>query len=371
MGHIFRKAGYRTPYRGKWHLTRYKDQNRKDKLIDYGFEGWKSPDAPFGGPPYCGDVLDPIYSSQACRWLRNKDNHKDPWFMVCSLVNPHDIGAFPRYYPHRKLKSIKIDSPPPNWTDDLSGKPRAHKEFQERMQKMSGYIDVDNPDHWRRYMDYYVRCLEDVDENIGDVLDALEKSGQRDNTLVIFTADHGEMAGSHKLRNKGCFVYEENMRIPLIFSMPGVVPAGATSDALVSNVDIFPTLTAMFGISGLPYMAGRDFSRVFGDTGMNGSREEIIFHNDWEIVFKVNKGAPGQALYSSPAHIRCIRDREWKYAYYFAPGRDEVEHELYNIKDDPLEMKNLANDAGYISRRKELFDRLMEQERQFDNDFEI
>jgi len=373
MGHIFRDAGYRTPYRGKWHLTRRKDMNKKDKLIDYGFEGWRSPDAPFGGPPFWGYVFDQYYATQAAVWLKDKNNHKQPWFLTCSLVNPHDVGAWPRYYPASRLKRIRSKSTPPNWDDDLEGKPACHREFQRSMERIAGRIDLDDPDQWRRYLDHYIRCVEDVDENIGDVLDALEKSGQKDNTIVVFTSDHGEMAGSHKLRNKGCFAYEENMRVPLIVAAPGVTPAGSTSDAFVNNVDILPTLAAMAGIGDrVSYSAGVDFSGVLANPDDEGKRKDIVFHNDWEIVYKVNKGKAGaRSFYKNPSHIRCIRDREWKYAFYFSPANDDVEHELYNLKNDPLEMKNLADDPGYIDKRKELHEKLFEQERIFIKEYKV
>ncbi len=369
LGHIFGRAGYRTPYRGKWHLTRKKDRNEDDALIDYGFEGWKAPEAPFGGPPYNGALMDPVYARQACDWLLDENNHKQPWFLVCSLVNPHDICGYPRYYPQRKLRHIRTDAPPDNWTDDLSTKPGAQLEYQRRYRSVGGGIDVENPDAWCRYLDYYIHCLEDVDRNIGMVLDALDRSGQRDNTIVVFTSDHGEMAGSHRLRTKGCFAYEEVINVPLIFCWPDRIPAGVSTQAMASNVDIMPTLAGMAGLTSLPYLPGRNLITVLENPDKAEVREEVIFHTDWEIQFTVFKDAGAKAIYDNPAHIRCLRDKEWKYSYYFAPGSDEVEYELYNMKDDPLEMTNLANDQGYQKRMKQMHERLMEQERKLEEDF--
>lgn len=371
MGHIFRGAGYRTPYRGKWHLTRKFDQNNKDPLIDYGFEGWKRPDAPFGGPPYNGAIIDPVYARQAVEWLLNSENHKQPWFLTCSLVNPHDICAYPRYYPHTKLFPAKTEKPPDNWTDDLSTKPRAQLEHQKNYIKLGGPLDVTNPDAWRKYLDYYIHCQESVDLNIGKVLDALERSGQVANTIVVFTADHGEMGGSHRLRTKGCFAYEEVMNVPLIFSWPGHLSEGAKAGALASNVDVIPTLAAMAGLSSLPYLAGLDLSPALKSPDSGDVRDHIIYHTDWEVAFKIGKSSDERSLYSAPAHIRSIRDRDWKYAYYFSQGRKEVEHELYNLKNDPLEMTNLANDAGYLTKRNEMYERLMEREKKLVAEFKL
>ncbi len=362
LGHVFSKAGYRTPYRGKWHLTRKADRNKKDPLSDYGWEGWKPPEAPFGGPPYNGQLMDPVYAGQAVEWLANPVHHKQPWFLVCNLINPHDICAFPRYYPLERLRAIRTPEPPANFTDDLSGKPGVQLEYQKRWAKIGGQIDVEDGDAWRRYLDYYADCEEMVDRQIGRVLDALEKSGQKDNTIVVFTSDHGEMAGSHRLRTKGNFAYEEVMKVPLIVSWPGRIPAGVNTDALASNLDVMPTLLALAGVSCCSYLAGKDLSPILKDPGSATVREDVIYHVDWEAAVTIGKDPDQTAIYEHPSHIRALRDREWKYAFYFMPGKDGGEHELYNLKDDPLEMRNLANDAGYQKKLNELRGRLLEQE---------
>lgn len=370
LGHIFQKAGYRTPYRGKWHLTRKKDQNPYDPLIDYGFEGWIPPDAPFGGPPFNGKLVDPIYTAQAVDWLLEPANHKNSWFLVCSLINPHDICAYPRFYPFSRYGAIQTPQPPPNWTDDLSTKPRCQREYQKHYVKVGGKIDLNSADAWRRYLDYYAYCLNEVDRNIGKVLDALEKSGQAHNTIVVFTSDHGEMAGSHKLRTKGCFAYEEVMNVPLIISWPTHLPAAVTTNALASNIDILPTIAELAGISLSSYTAGKSLLPILRDPQKAYVRDEIIYHADWEVELTIGKSADKTAIYNAPSHVRAIRDNEWKYALYFSPGKIDVEHELYNLKNDPLEMTNLANDPGYIRKRQEMFDRLMEREKQLLKEFE-
>ena len=76
------------------------------------------------------------------------------------------------------------------------------------------------------------------------------------------------------------------------------------------------------------------------------------------------------SAFTHPAHVRCRRDREWKYVYYFSPDHDQVEHELYHLKDDPLEMTNLANDPGYQAKRQEMLERLMEREKKLVEEFE-
>lgn len=370
LGHVFGRAGYRAPYHGKWHLTRERELFKRDPLAGYGFEEWKHPDALFGGNAYCAAMQDPLYTRRACSWLLDPDNHRRPWFMVASLVNPHDICEYPLYYPQRKLRRIRTESPPPNWTDDLSGKPAAQREFQKNYEAFAGKMDLADPDAWRRYLDYYIHCIEDMDGNLGKILDALEKSGQADNTIVIFTSDHGEMAGSHRLRTKGSFAYEEEINAPLVVSWPGRIPEGATTDAFASNVDVMPTLIELAGIENPDYMAGVSLAGALCDPGSSGPRHEVVFHQDWEMAVKIGKD-PDVPVMQSPAHIRCLRDREWKYAYYFSPYHDGVERELYNLADDPLEMDNLGNDAGRKARIKEMHERLFERERELEQEFEL
>jgi arylsulfatase A-like enzyme len=369
LGNLFRKAGYRTPYRGKWHLTRKADRNPKDALIDYGWEGWKPPEALFGGAPYNGELVDPVYAKEAAAWLSQSSRKSQPWILVCNLINPHDICAYPRYYPNEKLKAIKTKEPPANWTDDLSTKPRVQLEYQKRYEKIGGPIGVNSADAWRRYLDYYIECEEMVDKQIGRVLDALEKSGQKENTIIVFTADHGEMGGSHKLRTKGNFAYEEVMNVPLIFCWPGRLPAGVVTEAMASNVDVMPTLAALAGISNGSYMAGKDLSPILRNPATAEARDHVLYHTDWEIELTVNKSANDNAIYRNSSHVRALRDKEWKYAYYFSPKKGNEEHELYNLKDDPLEMTNLASDSGYQKKMKEMHDRLMEQEDQLTKEF--
>lgn len=372
IGHMFQKNGYSTPYRGKWHLSRGSDRRgKKDKLGAYGFTGWKPPDSLFGGPPYSGAVQDPIYTRQAVEWLQDPDNHKRPWFLTLSLVNPHDVASFPRFYPQRKLRPIITEELPKNWNDDLSEKPGAQKEYRELYAKLGGKIAPDDVDTWRRLLDYYVFCMEDVDANLGRVLLALEQSGESDNTIVVFTSDHGEMAGSHGLRGKDTFVYEEKMKVPLIMSAPGLLPRGMATNAMSSNVDVMPTLLSLAGInSGLPYMAGHDLTPVIKESAAS-VRDEVILHHDSEIRTPTTIGDKAQSNFKHPTHIRCIRDRKYKYAYYFRPETTEREYELYNLQEDPLEMTNLANDPGYAGRKRQMHDRLIERERELESEFSL
>jgi len=249
-------------------------------------------------------------------------------------------------------------------------KPGCQREFQRIYDKLAGRMDLSSQEEWRRYLDYYIHCCQDVDANVGRVLDALARSGQRDNTIVVFTSDHGDMGGSHRLRAKGCFAYEEIMNVPLIISAGRRFGSGVETHALASNVDIFPTLASLAGIEhGRTHLPGRDLTAVLRDPDSAEVRDHVLFHSDSEIHTPSDLYKDSPDNFTHPARIRCIRDKDWKYAYYFDPGGDAVEEELYWLRDDPLEMKNLAQDPGYRQKKKVLHLRLMEEENLLSRNF--
>jgi arylsulfatase A-like enzyme len=370
LGHLFKREGYRTPYYGKWHLS-HKD-DRQQALIAYGFEDWTETDPLTGrvincgeingGGPRCGEDNDPVYARQASEWLLGPESGKGPWFLTCSLVNPHDICQYPGNYPEFKKRPMVHDRPPPNWNDDLKDKPKGHARWQFYSDLIYGRVAKNSETAWRKYLDFYAYCLEDMDKNLGTVLDALDRSGLRDNTIVAFISDHGEMGGSHGLRYKGYFAYEEEMNVPLAFSWPGRIDKGATTDALACGMDLMPTLLSLAGIHNPNYMAGVDLAPVIKDPKAS-VRDHVIFHADVDYLGPLD---------NIPLHIRCIRDHDWKYVYYFHPNKKNlVDYELYDLRDDPLEMKNLARDSGYVKKRNELHDRVMDEEQRLISEFEI
>uniref|UniRef100_UPI0030D93977 sulfatase-like hydrolase/transferase n=1 Tax=uncultured Parvibaculum sp. TaxID=291828 RepID=UPI0030D93977 len=130
----------------------------------------------------------------------------------------------------------------------LAGKPDAQRQMQKVMRLALGDIPLDRRDLWASFNNYYYNCLRDMDRHLGRVLDALDESGQSDNTIVIFMADHGEMGGVHGLRSKGGNMYREDQNVPLMIRHPDVKKAREV-EALASQLDIAPTLLALAGVS--------------------------------------------------------------------------------------------------------------------------
>src|SRR5690606_39103386 len=134
------------------------------------------------------------------------------------------------------------------YADDLSQKPWVQRADVELCNAFYGRIDPQDEAAWQRMQSYYFNCIRDVDQSIAQVLAALRASGQADNTVVVLTADHGEMSGAHRLRQKGPHMYKENTRVNFVVRHPDL-PGGVQTDALGSSVDLLPTLLEFAGVA--------------------------------------------------------------------------------------------------------------------------
>jgi arylsulfatase A-like enzyme len=245
-----------------------------------------------------------------------------------SWLNPHDIygvlSAPPP--PPQALAAARL---PGNVTDDLRLKP-----FPQRH-----YLDADQgkpfvgagSDVWRRYRAFYNGLVETVDGEIGIVLDAMKDT----TPITVFTTDHGDLGGAHGLPYKGPAMYEELVKVPLVISWPGRVRP-FRSDALVSLIDVLPTLCDLAGIDGARAADGVSLRRVLDGSEVIPRGREMIFAEYY-----------GKQSWRVP--IRMARTIRWKYVRYLGYGE-----ELYDLNNDPGELSNLANDRRYASQRVDL-----------------
>jgi arylsulfatase len=266
------------------------------------------------------------------------------------------------------------DTLPANFDDDLHTKPEAHRQWRwDQQHGMWGYIDPDDKAAWLRHLDYYVKLHQLADQSLGTVLQALDDSGAADETIVLFTSDHGDMAGSHGLRSKGPFVYDEIMRVPLYVRAPGMTTAGAKTEALATHVDLASTVCALSG-GEAPTMKGVDLSPVFTDPSAS-VRDHVLFAMDSAHTTNIQK-----TRYA----VRGFFDGRYKYARYYGVGGgfpndvlepgldiklypvdaafDDQDHELYDHDDDPHELVNLAMDRGRRQEVRERFNQLLDLE---------
>ncbi|EKF74877.1 sulfatase [Alcanivorax hongdengensis A-11-3] len=404
LGHYFREQGYYTAYKGKWHLSEIQDgpgliygnypsQNRA--LEDYGFSDYNLT-GDVHGSVWQGYIADRMVSAEACRWLLGTGQQQDkPWLLAVNFVNPHDIMFFStgekqsrsrtnpdfmaplRPAPHDPIyrKDWSSVPLPASFHDNLAGKPWCQQAYAGLVDSLYGHIDKNDAAAWLANQSYYFNCLRDVSRQVEQVLQALQESGQADNTIIVYTADHGEMAGAHGLRQKGPFAYKENSRVPLIISHPDS-RQGRNIDNLGSAVDLVPTLLGLAtegqaksetpGIDLSPVLNGQDTER---DRKGHLFAYGVTLYTDPEItralVSKGDEITPlrlmtealkelklGPALSNRGLHRGCY-DGRYKFVRYFSADSHHrpadwatlTEHndlELYDTHADPQEMVNLA-----------------------------
>ena len=275
MGTYFKAAGYDTAYIGKWHLC-YAEKDPRP----HGFEIIKAKST--GG--HDADVTD-----GALKFLAR--THDKPFLLVASFLNPHNICEWARRLAGRtqRLNCGEIGEPPaldqlPPAPFNLAppkNEPDSMTLIRRAEQVEDGPFPVGKftPDDWRKHRWGYYRMAELVDKEIGRVLEALRKAGLEENTLIVFTADHGECAGAHGFNQK-TVLYEESARVPLIVSWKGKTPA-AISDKLVNTgIDILPTLLDAAGLAMPKKLPGRSLLPLALGKEVPAWREYVVVENN-------------------------------------------------------------------------------------------
>lgn len=412
LGHMLREQGYLTAYKGKWHLSHIEQssnltygvvQPTTDALLPYGFADYNLNGDPHGSL-MTGFIYDKVTASDSVAWLQQHRSDEQPWFLAVNFVNPHDIMFYSsgvRQEQSRLRRNfLGPISPGPStglyekhwdlslprsfYAEDLSRKPWAQRADVELCNNVYGHLDPKDEQAWQGLQSYYLNCVRDVDQSIDQVLLALENGGLADDTLVILTADHGEMAGAHQLRQKGPHMYRENTRVNFIVRHPDV-GQGFTSEALGSTVDIVPTVLELAGLDAAgqaeryPQLAGVSLAESIGGASKRSARDErghlfdygVVMYLDpefteavmrdhdqvtpWAIIQEsLARGQLGPSMHNR-ALFRGIHDGRYKFARYFAAedhhtpvdfatllARNDLE--LYDTETDPDELHNLAAD---------------------------
>lgn len=324
LGGVFRRAGYETGYFGKLHLTDpLASADRQPPLNAYGFQDfWVTP----------GENEGVKYDAEAARkaaaWIAAR-NPTTPWLAVVSIINPHDL-FYANWYNDREIPQRDIQFPP-NVLDDAGGPDRPGEiQTEAGRGRKAGMLPM-TEEQRLRLMRRYAHLIERADGQLGVVLDALEKSGGWENTIVVYTSDHGEMGGSHGLINKR-FMYSESVCVPLLISWPDLYRRPVRSDLLVSHVDIAPTVADMAGVSWPTALPGRSLK----DAPSPGLSEFA------DPVFAESHLPPFPVARDGLDLVKMVRTKAWKYVRY-PSGAEELFHE----SEDPYEMKNLAADPRH------------------------
>ena len=345
------EAGYRLAYSGKWHVSA---QSRPDKfgweILHGGGIGFEDVDERWGEfrtlaetPEPTergeGEILRPGYSLYRAYGTRETDGGHDdqateaaikalpglaageaPWAMFVGLIGPHDPYVVPRKY----LDMYDLDDVPlpPSYADDLADKPGIYR----RMRRMRwGQLTEREVREAIRHFWAYCTYL---DDKFGQILAALEATGQADDTLVLYCSDHGDYCGDHGLFCKGIPSFRGAYHVPAVVRWPaGVAGGGRREDAFVSLADFAPTFTELAGIAPQPHLTGRSLLPLLRGQTPADWRDAIFTQCD------------GVEMYYTQ---RIAQTRDWKYVFN---GFDE--DELYDLRNDPHEMRNLAREPGH------------------------
>lgn len=342
LGKSFKEAGYNVAYFGKEHAGGYGYAS----ATEFGSMTHSN-----GGMLAEGSAYDPIFTEDAIKYI--KDQKDKPFFMTLSLINPHDIcrvlgGKVQGATFADAIHFARNDDEPYLRFQPRPDLPNNHEVAYEKgmiLHEDFMYKEVFelNEDQWKRFISTYQLLIENTDRLIGLLLKNLKEQGLEENTIVMFTTDHGEMSGSHKLIAKTTF-YEESSKIPVIIRYPKEIKQSTTNNnALVSTIDIMPTLLDLAGV-GIPKgIDGKSFKKQILESGVST--------NEFDIVFSQNQFG------------RMVRYDEFKYVRSVVYG---ITYEiLYDIDKDPTESKNLLEDPKFknqlIKGRKLLDDWLVNE----------
>jgi len=435
LGDWFRAGGYRTYFKGKWHASHahldahdgegpllsiddeghpipahIEEYLKADLLDSYGFSEWVGPEPHGLGKHNTGTLKDPFTADETIALLERLDGEdgEDPWLTVCSFLNPHDISLFGvvaltqglRYHP----ASVPHIEQAPTRHEDLSTKPTCQQSMVDLWSKLGA------PQPWiQTHLKFYYQLQATVDLEIDRVLKALAGMKAYENTIVIFSSDHGDMQGAHGgMHEKWHNAYEEALHIPFIVSSPLLAGGEREIDIPTNHADLLPTMLGLAGIDpgqaltrlqsdhgDARPLVGRDLSQAIYAAEPAAAREPVLFVTDDEISEGSERGmSPFQRVaratrrYSTieqPNHIETViaevdvdgSKHLVKFSRYHdnqqfwtVPGeRDERlrgrrtitvtepepdQHELYDLTVDPLEEHNLVHPANADERTREL-----------------
>jgi len=255
-----------------------------------------------------------------------REQHEGPWLMSVNPFDPHHPFDPPQEYLHR----MDIDAMPlPKYRPgELDSKPTFQRVDREGAYGGGGPSTRNMTEREQRELvAAYYAMVELIDDQLGGILAALERTGQRENTLILFHSDHGELLGDHGIMLKGPHFYDCSVRVPLILSWPGHFPAGLRSEALVELTDLVPTLLDAVGMETPERVQGKSLFPICTEAADPSRHRDHVYCEYYNAM-------PG---HNHSAHGTMLREERYKVVVYH--GRDEGE--LYDLQTDPDEFDNL------------------------------
>ncbi|QEH34602.1 Arylsulfatase [Aquisphaera giovannonii] len=369
---LLQRAGYQTAIFGKWHLV----------SEPTGFDAWEvlPGQGVYYNPPMIKDgrrvkhqgYVTDIITDLSLDWLARRDRSR-PFLLMCQHKAPHrEWEPAPRHLGHDGDRAYP---PPQTLFDDYAGRgPAEHRQDMTIARTMTARdlkltpppeLDADQRKAWdayyeprneafrraapqgedlvrwkyNRYLHDYLGCIKGVDEGVGRLLDYLDREGLADNTIVVYASDQGFYLGEHGWFDKR-WIFEESLRTPLLVRWPGVTRPGAVNADIVSNIDFAPTLLEAAGVPVPGEIQGRSLAPLLrGDTPADWRKSFYYHYYEFPAVHDVRR------------HYGVVTDR-YKLVHFY--GSDVDSWELFDRREDPLELRDVFKDARYAQARKEL-----------------
>lgn len=391
LAKILSDNGYYTAMIGKWHLgcnpEGFDDYNFleggvNEKNIHKGQQGtYQNPTMLKKGDPeviqhkgYVTDIINDI----ALDMLKNRDKSK-PFFIMCNHKAPHDFWEYPERHEHL---FDGVDLPVPDTLfEDKSHRCEGSRNFGSsvtpRSKVRSLYADFSKPDYvtgplvcsddmtfeqkgiaaYQKYLKDYLRTVKGVDDSVGDILAELEREGELDNTIVIYTSDQGMYLGEHDYQDKR-WSFEEGLRAPMLIRFPKEIKAGSVEDHLMCNIDIAPTILDYAGIKAPSEMQGKSCRKMISGDYSGFVRDSVYFRYWMHLAHK----------HDNPAHYG-LRTDKYKIIFYYGlpldasgamPTQTPFGWELYDLEKDPFEKQNQYNNPKYAQVVKDMKKKLDE-----------
>jgi len=351
--HLLRQAGYRTSVAGKWHIP----------SLPSGFDDWAilpgqgvyvDPEMIVNGTrlKFRGHV-DDVVGDQALAILRSRPRDR-PFCLLCHFKSPHRAWVPAPKYEHA-FDGIQVPEPA-TFNDTLEGRPAAVRQHDLAVATMPDFKDRGVPatlppderkrQNFQTMVKNIYRVLLSVDENVGRVLDYLDKEGLAENTVALYASDNGFFHGEHGFFDKR-LMYEPSIRVPMLLRFPArVKPGQVDASHIVLNTDVAPTVLALCGLPVPVWMQGRSVLPLV-EGGPAPWRDAFVYeYFEYPAVHCIRKN-------------RGVRTDRWKLIQYW---EQPEEWELYDLKTDPDEVRNLAG-APEHTKQRQLLQAMLERMR--------
>lgn len=326
----------------------------KEQGIDYQAR-------PYQDQPYVQEGMPSDYhqtkwcTDKALEFIERAQNREDPWLFSVNIFDPHHPFDPPLEYLQPYLDRLDAIPLPDYREDELLQKPIFQQKDHFGAYGRPGflaYTDMTSQDH-RMLRAAYWAMIDQIDAQVGRLLDALERTGQLDDTLVIFTSDHGEMLGDHGIYLKGPYFYEAAVHVPLIIAWPGTIKGNRRSGALVELMDIAPTLLHAAGLDVPTRMQGQSLWPILTQV------VSADFHRS-DVYCEFYNASKSHR--SPKAFLSMLFDGRYKFVQVHGWNAEAgIAGELYDLQRDPGEQNNLWANGDYIDIKMHLLERLCDR----------